>query len=355
MVNGKKLIKILCFLIGITLYNSIVLAMEKKPYHHLPDGTFRNPEGSPVRSDKVKFSYRQFSQEKKKIDMTVPKEHVVNKDKVKADLEKFKNDDYIAWVGHATFLIKLGNTTIITDPVFSKNAGPLIFGPDRFTEPALKLNEIPKTDVFLLTHNHYDHQDMSTIRKFPYKDAKVLLPLKLGKYFKRYKDVNEMDWYDEIKIKDDLKITLLPAVHWSKRSLTDTNKTLWGNFLIEYKNKKILFACDTGYGNIYKDLGDKYGPIDLSMINIGAYDFRPMFDKSIYHTTPEEALQIAQDLKSKKVLGTHWGTFVLSLEPIMEPPVRFKDSAEKYGFKKEDAIIYKIGEFGSLKKLLNYN
>ena len=355
MVNGKKLIKILCFLIGITSYNSISLAMEKKPYHHLPDGTFRNPEGSPVRSDKVKFSYRQFTQEKKKIDMTVPKEHVVNKDKVKADLEKYKNDDYIAWIGHATFLIKLGDTTIITDPVFSKNAGPLIFGPDRFTEPALKLNEIPKTDVFLLTHNHYDHQDMSTIRKFPYKDAKVLLPLKLGKYFKRYKDVNEMDWYDEIKIKDDLKITLLPAVHWSKRSLTDTNKTLWGNFLIEYKNKKILFACDTGYGNIYKDLGDKYGPIDLSMINIGAYDFRPMFDKSVYHTTPEEALQIAQDLKSKKVLGTHWGTFVLSLEPIMEPPIRFKNSAEKYGFKKEDAIIYKIGEFGSLKKLLNYN
>ena len=355
MVNGKKLIKILCFLIGITSYNSIGLAMEKKPYHHLPDGTFRNPEGSPVRSDKVKFSYRQFTQEKKKIDMTVPKEHVVDKDKVKANLEKFKNDDYIAWIGHATFLIKLGDTTIITDPVFSKNAGPLIFGPDRFTEPALKLNEIPKTDVFLLTHNHYDHQDMATIRKFPYKDAKVLLPLKLGKYFKRYKDVNEMDWYDEIKIKDDLKITLLPAVHWSKRSLTDTNKTLWGNFLIEYKNKKILFACDTGYGNIYKDLGDKYGPIDLSMINIGAYDFRPMFEKSIYHTTPEEALQIAKDLKSKKVLGTHWGTFVLSLEPIMEPPIRFKASAEKYGFKKDEAIIFKIGEIRSLKNLLNYN
>ena len=355
MVNGKKLIKILCFLIGITSYNSIGLAMEKKPYHHLPDGTFRNPEGSPVRSDKVKFSYRQFSQEKKKIDMTVPKEHVVDKDKVRADLEKFKNDDYIAWIGHATFLIKLGDTTIITDPVFSKNAGPLIFGPDRFTKPALKLNEIPKTDVFLLTHNHYDHQDMSTIRKFPYKDSKVLLPLKLGKYFKRYKDVNEMDWYDSIKVNDDLKITLLPAVHWSKRSLTDTNKTLWGNFLIEYKNKKILFACDTGFGSIYKDLGEKYGPIDLSMINIGAYDFRPMFEKSIYHTTPEEALQIAQDLKSKKVLGTHWGTFVLSLEPIMEPPIRFKASAEKYGFKKDDAIVFKIGEINSLKKLLNYN
>ena len=355
MADAKKLIKILYIFIGITFYNCISLAMAEKPYHHLPDGTFRNPEGSPVRSKDVKFSYKTFTKEKKKIDITVPKDHVIDKKIVKENLEKFRDDDYIAWIGHATFLIKLGETTIITDPVFSKNAGPLIFGPKRYIEPAIKLNEVPKTDVFLLTHNHYDHQDMSTIRNFPYKDAKVLLPLKLGKYFKRYKDVNEMDWYDEIKVNEDLKITLLPAVHWSKRSLTDTNKTLWGNFLIEYKNIKILFACDTGYGNIYKELGEKYGPIDLSMINIGAYDFRPMFEKSIYHTTPEEALNIAQDLKSKKVLGTHWGTFVLSLEPIMEPPVRFKNSAEKYGFKKEDAIIYKIGEFGSLKKLLNYN
>jgi L-ascorbate metabolism protein UlaG (beta-lactamase superfamily) len=326
--------------------------MEKKPYHHLPDGTFRNPEGSPVRANDVQFSYRTFIKEKKKIDITFPKDHVIDKKIVKENLEKFKDDDYIAWIGHATYLIKLGSMTIITDPVFSKNAGPLIFGPKRFTEPALKLNEIPKTDIFLLTHNHYDHQDMSTIRNFPFKDAKVLVPLKLGKYFKNYKDVNEMDWYEEIKINDHLKITFLPAVHWSKRSLTDTNKTLWGNFLIQYKDIKILFACDTGYGNIYKEIGDKYGPIDITMINIGAYDFRPMFDKSIYHTTPEEALNVAQDLRSKKVLGMHWGTFVLSLEPIMEPPIRFKENAEKFSFKKKDAITFKIGEINSLKSIL---
>ena len=327
--------------------------MDKKPYHHLPDGTFRNPEGSPVRSEKIKFSYTQFTKLKKKIDLTVPKDHLVEKSKVLADLEKFKKEDYIAWIGHATFLIKLGDITIITDPIFSKNAGPLIFGPDRFTEPALNLNEIPKTDVFLLTHNHYDHLDMSTIRKFPFKDTKVLAPLKLGKYFKRFKDVNEMDWYDEVLINKDLKITFLPAVHWSKRSLTDTNKSLWGNFLINYKGKKILFACDTGFGGIYKELGKKYGPIDLTLINIGAYDFRPMFDKSVYHTTPEEALEVAKDLNSKKVLGMHWGTFVLSLEPIMEPRVRFKDSAEKYGFKKDDALIFKVGQISSLKNIIN--
>ena len=347
------MIKILGFLTIFFLYNTSTITMEKKPYHHLPDGTFRNPEGSPVRSKDVKFSYRQFSKEKKKIDLTIPEDLVVDKETVLSDLRKYENEDYIAWIGHATFLLKLGNTTIITDPVFSKNAGPLIFGPDRFTDPALSVDEIPKTDLFLLTHNHYDHLDKSTIRKFPFKDAKVLLPLKLGKYFKpRFKDINEMDWYDEIKVNNDLKITFLPAVHWSKRSLTDTNKTLWGNFLIEYKGKKILFACDTGYGNIYKDLGEKYGPIDITMINIGAYNFKPMFDKSIYHTTPEEALNVAQDLKSKKVIGMHWGTFVLSLEPIMEPRQRFKDNAENFGFNKKDAIVFKIGEFKKLNDLL---
>ena len=334
--------------------------MDKKPYHHLPDGTFRNPEGSPKRDENVKWSYKIFNQEKKKLDMTISEGHVLEKNEVLRNLEKYKDDDYIAWIGHATFIIKLGDTTIITDPVFSKNAGPLIFGPKRFTEPALKLSEIPNIDLFLLTHNHYDHQDMMTIRRFPFKDSKVLVPLKLNKYFKTngYRDINEMDWYDEININKNLKGTLLPAVHWSKRSLTDTNKTLWGSFLINYKGKKILFACDTGVGNIYKDLGKKYGPIDLTIVNIGAYNFHPMApfkDKSTYHTNPEEALSIARDLNSKKVLGMHWGTFVLSLEPIMEPRKRFKDNAENYGYKKEDTLIFKIGEFQSLKKILNYN
>ena len=144
MVDGKKLIRISIILIGIFFYNCLSIAMEK-PYHHLPDGTFRNPEGSPVRSKDVKFSYKTFTKEKKKIDITVPKDHVIDKKIVKENLEKFKDDDYIAWIGHATFLIKLGETTIITDPVFSKNAGPLIFGPKRYVKPALDLKEIPKT------------------------------------------------------------------------------------------------------------------------------------------------------------------------------------------------------------------
>jgi N-acyl-phosphatidylethanolamine-hydrolysing phospholipase D len=339
------------FFLGVNLYT-----VEKKPYHHLSDGTFRNPEGSPKRDSNVKWSYKIFNAERKKIKIEFPEDHVVPRDKVLKNIQENKDNDYITWIGHATFLIKLGNTTIITDPVFSKNTGPLIFGPKRYVDPAIKLDDIPKTDLLLLTHNHYDHLDASAIRNFPHKDAKVLLPLNLSKYFKKFKDVNELDWYDKIQVNKDIKVTLLPAVHWSKRSLWDTNKTLWGNFLIEYKGKKILFACDTGYGNIYKELGKKYGPIDITFINIGAYNFYPMMpvkDKSVFHTNPEEALQIGKDLNSKKVVGMHWGTVVLSLEPILEPPKRFKDNAKDFGYSRDDAVIFKIGELKKLKEIIN--
>jgi hypothetical protein len=112
--------KLISFLFFILFFNFELIAMEKRPYHHLPNGTFRNPEGSPIRSNDIKFSYRTFIKEKKNIDITIPKDHVIDKKIVKENLEKYKNDNYIAWIGHATFLIKLGETTIITDPVFSK-------------------------------------------------------------------------------------------------------------------------------------------------------------------------------------------------------------------------------------------
>jgi len=346
------LISLLVILFSLN-YNTFAKTMKDLPYHHLPDGTFKNPEGSPKRDPNNKWSMSKWNKEKKKIKINIPSDHIIDKKKVLENLEKLKNDNYVAWIGHATFLIKLGDTIIITDPVFSKNMGPLIFGPKRYVDPAIELKELPEINLFLLTHNHYDHLDYRTIKKFPYKKSVVLTPLKLGKYFtkNKFNKVKELDWYDQIQV-DELKITLMPAVHWSKRTLTDDNKTLWGSFLIEYKDKKIFFACDTGYGKIYKDLGEKYGPIDLTFINIGAYDFRPMFEKSIYHSTPEEALNIGQDLKSKKVLGMHWGTAILSLEDPFEPPVRFKNATNMYGYHKDDAIIFKIGEVQKLEDLL---
>jgi L-ascorbate metabolism protein UlaG (beta-lactamase superfamily) len=349
----KKNFLISLLIISFSLnYNTFAETMKDLPYHHLPNGKFRNLYG--IERDKnTNFDYSTFVKEKKKIKINIPSDHIVDKSKVLENLKKYKDDDYVAWIGHATFLIKLGNTTIITDPVFSKNMGPWIFGPKRYVDPAVNLKEIPEINLFLLTHNHYDHLDYKTIKKFPHKKTNVLTPLKLGRYFIRngFAKVKEMDWYDQVKI-NDLKITLMPAVHWSQRTLTDENKTLWGSFLIEYKNKKIFFACDTGYGKIYKDLGEKYGPIDLTFINIGAYDFRPMFEKSVYHTTPEQALNIGQDLKSKKVLGMHWGTAMLSLEDPFEPPVRFKNATNVYGYHVNDAILFKIGEVRKLEDLL---
>jgi len=347
-------LKLIIIIVIINLSYTVFAAnMKDTPYHHLADGTFRNPEGSPIRDPNIKWSMSKWNKEKKKIKINIPPDHIISKEEVLKNLKELDGDDYVAWIGHATFLIKLGNTTIITDPLFSKNAGPLIFGPKRYVDPAIDLKDIPEVNLYLLTHNHYDHLDYRTIKKFPYKKTKVLTPLKLGKYFTKngFDNVEEMDWYDQTEV-NDLKITLMPAVHWSKRTLTDTNKTLWGSFLIEYKNKKIFFACDTGYGNIYKELGNKYGPIDLTFINIGAYDFRPMFEKSIYHANPEEALNIGQDLKSEKVVGMHWGTVILSLEDPFEPPVRFKNATNKYGYHSDDAILFKIGEIQKLENLL---
>ena len=207
-----------------------------------------------MRDPNIKWSYKIFNEERKKIKIEIPKDHVIPREQVIINLKKNSKNDYIAWIGHATFIIKLGNTTIITDPLFSKNAGPLIFGPKRYVNPAINLEDIPKIDLLLLTHNHYDHLDASALRNFPHKKTKVIIPLRLSKYFKLFNDVNEIDWYEKIRINKEIQITLLPAVHWSKRSLFDTNKTLWGSFLIEYKNKKILFSSDTGYGNVFKQL-----------------------------------------------------------------------------------------------------
>ena len=141
--------KILSFLLIFLVYNNVLLAMDNKPYHHLPDGTFRNPEGSPERNVSFNWSFKVFNEEKRKLKMDIPADHIVNKKEVLENLKKNKNNDYIAWIGHATFLIKLGNTTIITDPVFEKNMGPLIFGPKRFVDPAIDLDELPEVNLFL--------------------------------------------------------------------------------------------------------------------------------------------------------------------------------------------------------------
>jgi L-ascorbate metabolism protein UlaG (beta-lactamase superfamily) len=322
-----------------------------RPYHHLPDGTFRNPEGSIERED-YEFPWFKFTKERMSIKVKVPEDHVVPKDKVLPDLAALENEDTITWIGHVTFLIRLGGKTIITDPFFSPNAGPLALGPRRYIGPAIKLSELPKTDLLLLTHNHYDHLDEEATKNFPHKKVKVLCPLKLSKFYKdhRFRDVSEMDWYQEKQV-DDLKITFLPAVHWSKRELFDRNRTLWGSYLIEYQRKKILFCCDTATGEVYKKLGREYGPIDIAFINIGAYE--PVEIMKYSHANPAEALEIGRNLRAKKIVGTHWGTILMSLEDPFEPPAKFLANAKNFGYQEKDAVLFKIGETKTINQILS--
>ena len=355
---------ILCTLFSLSINLN---AMEKKPYHHIyKDGklyAFRNLEGGPKRDPNFKWDWKVFREEKKKLKIDYPPEHVIDKKIVLKNLEKHKSDSYVMWLDHASFIIKLGNTTIITDPVFEKNYGPMVFGPKKYIESPLTLKELPKIDLFLLTHNHYDHMSIRTIKNFPYKNTKVLVPLKLGKYFTKngYKKdtVKEMDWFDKIKINDEITVTMLPSQHWSKRWIWgdgNTNRSLWGSFLIEYKDKKIFFACDTGPAPFYKELGKKFGPIDLGFGNLGAYNFYPLVpvkDKSTAHANPEEAFIFNERLRSKKSYRNALGNSNIKLEPIWEPPVRFKENAEKFGYEKDEAIIFKIGEIKKLKDLIN--
>ena len=160
---------ILCTLFSL----SINLNAMEKPYHHIyKDGklyAFRNLEGGPKRDPNFKWDWKVFREEKKKLKIDYPPEHVIDKKIVLKNLEKHKSDSYVMWLDHASFIIKLGNTTIITDPVFEKNYGPMIFGPKKYIESPLTLKELPKIDLFLLTHNHYDHMSIRTIKNFPYK------------------------------------------------------------------------------------------------------------------------------------------------------------------------------------------
>ena len=236
------MLKYFLFILFIFSFNNLI-AMDKKPYHHIyKDGklhAFRNLEGGPKRDPNFKWDWKVFREEKKKLKIDYPPEHVIDKKIVLKNLEKHKSDSYVMWLDHASFIIKLGDTTIITDPVFEKNYGPMIFGPKKYIESPLTLKELPKIDLFLLTHNHYDHMSIRTIKNFPYKNTKVLVPLKLGKYFTKngYKKdtVKEMDWFDKIKINNEITITMLPSQHWSKRWIWgdgNTNRSLWGSFLI---------------------------------------------------------------------------------------------------------------------------
>ena len=233
-------------------------------------------------------------------------------------------EHYALWIGHSTFLINNGDLTILTDPIFSERASPLKFaGPKRLIKPVIKIKDLPEVDVITISHNHYDHLDINSLRKIQKKfpNVKILVPKGDLKLLKNYNLNNgfEFLWWEEI-IFDNTKFIFTPAQHWSARGLRDRNKSLWGSWFIKTEEKNIFHAGDTGYSDDFMEIRNRLGTVDFAMIPIGAYD--PQWFMSYSHVNPEEALSIAKDLDAKKSIGMHWGTFILTDEPVLEPRER---------------------------------
>ena len=243
-------------------------------------------------------------------------------------IDLLNDDNYVIWVGHSTFLIKKSGVTILTDPIFSERASPLKnFGPKRLIPPALQITDIPSIDFVTVSHNHYDHLDTRSLKEISalHPNAIFLVPSGDLKLLKKNKinNVYEFEWWKSFKGKD-FEFTFTPVQHWSKRSLFDRNKSLWGGWYIKHSDYSIYHAGDTGYSDDFKETRIRLGAPKYAFIPIGAYD--PEWFMSDSHVNPEEAVQIMLDLQAEKGFGMHWATFTLTDEDTIEPKIRLENA-----------------------------
>ena len=226
------------------------------------------------------------------------------------------------WVGHATVLLRSASSVILTDPVFSERASPVSWaGPRRATEPGVSLGAIPRVDVVLLSHDHFDHCDLPSLRLLARRDDPlVLVPLGhrallAGAGLSR---VVELDWWESHPCAPGLEATLVPARHWSRRQPFGTNRRLWGGFMLVAGGRRVYFAGDSGYDDrLFLEVGRRCGAPDLALLPIGAYE--PRWFMRDAHMNPAEAVRAHREVGSRRSLGIHWGTFQLTDEGYEEP------------------------------------
>ena len=260
--------------------------------------------------------------------------------------------NYAVWIGHATYLINNGDITILTDPIFSKRASPIGFaGPKRMIPPAMTLDDLPQIDVVAVSHNHYDHLDIWSLKKLYKLNPETIFLVPAGDRLKLIKagikNVYEMQWWGAFNL-SNTTFHFTPVQHWSKRGLFDRNKSLWGGWFIQSNDLALYHAGDTGYSSDFKTTYERLGAPDYSFIPIGAYDPRWFMKDS--HVNPEEAVQIALDLKTPHSFGMHWGTFTLTDEPVLEPPARLKEALKEQNLAPDFFISPKPGEILLLDK-----
>lgn len=229
----------------------------------------------------------------------------------------------ITFVGHATFLLQVAGTSIMTDPVYAGRASPTQFtGPRRVRAPGVRLDDLPPISIVLLSHNHYDHCDVRALVELQHRFGPTFItPLGNGRLLRAagIDRVEELDWW-QTATRSAVPITLTPAQHNSARWILDRNRALWGGFLIELAGKRIYFAGDSGYGPHFAEIGRRLAPMDLALLPIGAYEPR-WFMKDI-HMNPEEAVQTHLDLGAARSIAMHHGVFHLTTEAIDEPAMR---------------------------------
>ncbi len=257
----------------------------------------------------------------------------------------------VTWVGHSTVLLQIGALNVLTDPVWSERASPVPFiGPQRLMPPGLAFDALPPIDVVLLSHNHYDHLDASTVRRLAkrFPDAMWLCPLGLGPLLRTFgvRHATERDWWQVV---DDPKFTArcVPARHFSARGLGDRGDTLWCGWTITADGVRVFFAGDTALHPEFSAIAMNSGPFDLVMLPIGAYDPR-WFMESI-HMSPEDAIEAYSALTAggaarPPCLALHWGTFRLTDEPVEEPPARFARRWKEAGLPDEANWTFAFGE-----------
>ena len=226
----------------------------------------------------------------------------------------------LTFIGHATFLIQTAAGNLLTDPVYAEHAGPWnVLGPRRVRPAAIPLEHLPPISVVLLSHNHYDHCDLRTLRFLAKRfDPTVITPLGNGRLLASVglRRVEELDWWEPAHT-STLPITLMPAHHFSARGPFDRNRALWGGFLMEPQQRRIYYAGDTAYTSWFSEIRRRVGTVDLALLPIGAYEPR-WFMKSV-HMNPEEAVRAHIDLGATESIGMHFGTFQLTSEGIDDP------------------------------------
>ncbi|ERL96441.1 putative Zn-dependent hydrolase of beta-lactamase fold [Rhodobacteraceae bacterium HIMB11] len=320
--------KIVIPLIFLTTGCTAPMDYSSSPNFNVEKGQFEHPEGD--KSDKSIFDLFGMATKflRRENDEWEDKGFPVISSS-KAALVDFSEN--MIWVGQSTILLNHNNLTVLTDPHFGERASPFSFlGPKRLTPPPFTVSDLPKIDIVLVSHNHYDHLDKETIVELSklQPNIKYFVPLGLESTLKKWgaQNVVELDWWQSFEY-GNVEIQATPVQHWSKRSFFDRNNTLWAGWMMKWDEFSFYFAGDSGYSNDFKETANKLGSPTLAAIPIGAYEPREFMKGA--HMDPAEAVKVFSDLDAKYAVGIHWGTFKLTLEPMNEPPRLLKENLER--------------------------